>query len=117
MAIQLNGVAVPASMASRGIYKFNAPAIIGYNGQGDLVTAGYATVDWTFSTLTATEFAYWETTLLAGAASKRLTNNRLWNRLMAETAYSELVLERPEFENYNGNRYRNVAIRMTQVIP
>ena len=117
MAIQINGVAVPASIVSRGIYKYNAPAIIGYNGQGDLITAGYAVVEWTFSTMTATEFAYWETTLLTGLPSKRMTNNRLWDRLMAETPYSELVLERPEFENYNGNRYRNVAIRMTQVIP
>lgn len=115
MAIQLDGVAVPASLVSRGLYKFNAPQIVAYNGQGKAVAAGSPTVDWTFPYMTATEFAYFETTLLAGANSKILATNRLWNRLMTETAYSSVVLERPEFEGYNGNVYRNVKIKITQV--
>lgn len=115
MAIQLDGVAVPASMVSRGVYKFNAPQIVAYNGRGEAVAAGLPTVDWTFRFMLPAEFAYFETTLLAGANSKILTNNRLWNRLMTETAYSSVVLERPEFDGYNGWRYQNVSIKITQV--
>lgn len=117
MAIQLNGVAVPSDFLNKGIWTPPAYATSVVNGQGDVVVGGYMTATWEFRILTASQFAYFETTLLAGAASARLTNNRLWNRLMAETAYSSLVLLRPQIGNYNGNRYKDVTITFTQITP
>lgn len=115
MAVQVNSVAVPTSMVNRGRYLFTPPPVVATNGLGDAVTAGASSIEWTWPVVTATEFAYWWTTLGAGAGSARHGNNRFRDVTGTETAYSVCVVERPTWEHFTGDSYRNFTVRITQI--
>lgn len=116
MAIQVNGVAVPASMLARGIYRFQPAPIVRTNGRGEAITAGYPSVTWEFPLLTIAEFNYWNTTLLAGAPSLLCTNTRLYNQVGTETLYNSAILLRPQYERFYGAFFRSVVITVTQLV-
>jgi hypothetical protein len=115
VTIQVNGVAVPTSMVNRGEYIFSPPPVVRVNGQGDAVTAGLESLEWTWAYVTPTEFAYWYTTLGAGAGSARCSSNRLWDETGTETAFSSCVVMRPTWEAFTGNIYKGFKVKIEQI--
>jgi len=115
VAAQIDGTTIPSTFNNRGRYAWKDAPIVARNGRGEAVTAGGASVTWTFDMLNATEFAWWYTTVLAGAASKLCSNNRLWNALGTETAYSSAIVLRPEWERVQAGAYWNVTIKIEQI--
>ena len=120
MTVQIDGVAIPASMVNRGNYRFPAAEIVGRTGEGLAVEAPTRSIEWTFSHLTATELAFWTTTILAGARTKKCTNNVFYDPTAggAEVAFSSCVLDSPDLaQSPRGGYYRSVTIKISGIMP
>lgn len=120
MAVQIGTIVMPTEMANRGLsYLFAPPAVVAINGLGTAVTAGGSTIDWVFSSMSLTEWAWWTTTLLAGAASRAFSgvsgSTRFVNDQGVETAFTQCVVFRPVAEQFSGLYYRNVKVRIEQI--
>jgi hypothetical protein len=119
MAMSINGVPIPAGIANRGKYKFNPPEIVGRNGLGDPVAAGYASIEWTFSYLSFSAvdgFDWWKSTLLTNLRFRRFTTAVLVDDGRTETAYTNCIVYRPTYENIFANWYENVVVKIDQIM-
>jgi len=116
MAVSINGVAIPTSIANRGKYRFKPAEEVNKNGLGEPVVAGYASVEWTFATLSFTDFDWWRVTLLTDLRFRRFTSATLWNDGRAEVAYTNCIVHRPTYENIYANWYENVTVKIDQIM-
>lgn len=117
MAIQINGVAVPAALLTRGKYSAPRPRTVRRNGAGAAVIVGLTPVEWRWEYMTASEFGYFWTTLGVGAGGiVAVTNNRLWNALGAETAYSAGAVQM-DWDQFTGDLYRGVTVTIDELTP
>lgn len=120
MAVQIGAIVMPTDMANRGLsYLFAPPATVAINGLGEAVTAGGNAIDWVFSSMSLSEWAWWTTTLLAGNASRSFSgvsgSTRFVNDQGVETAFSRCVVFRPVAEQFSGLYYRNVKVRIEEI--
>ena len=113
--MQINSTAIPAPMDERGIYKFSPPAIVGRNGAGAAVTAGYSSLSWQWPFLKQTDFAWWITTILAGAASAEFSQCKLINHLQTLTTYTHCIVYRPDYERIENGLYYNVTLTIEAI--
>lgn len=117
MAIQIGGITVPGSMASRGeVYQFSPPRVVRRNGEGVGVTAGAASLAWRWARLSQTEYDWWYQTVLSGLASKAISGaTRLYNERNVETAFTWCVVHRPVVETVTGGEYLGVTLEITEI--
>lgn len=110
MAISINSITVPQRIRERGIYVYTRASQEVVNGLGETITAGLPSVVWTFPSLSPTDYAWWATTVLGGAAYKKCPAV-LWNDLDVETSYSQVIVRYPKPpEGRRNGYYRNVQI-------
>ena len=118
MTIQIGGIAMPTNMANRGLnYAFQTPAMVARNGLGDAVTAGGHRLEWTWATLSVTEWAWLVTTVLQGGASRRFTSGTttVLNDLGVEQSFASCIVLRPVYQAFTGLFYRNVTFVIEQM--
>lgn len=117
MAIQLNGTAVPSTLLTKGKYTAPQARVVRRNGAGAAVVVGLTPVTWSFPYMTPSEFAFFWTTLGVGASGVvAVTNNRLWNALGTETAYSAGSVQMT-WETFWGDAYRGVTVTIDELAP
>jgi len=112
----INNIAVPASIADRGQYYYTPPEIVGFNGQGAAITAGYGRAVWRFSTMSADDYAWWRTTLLNGAASLVCGNNTTLVDDFQDDMTCTCVVMRPSYERIQNGLYINVEVRIERIL-
>lgn len=100
-----------------GNYVFKQPEVVGDNGAGLSVVAGYSTVVWTWDSLTHTDYIWLTNTLLTGEPSKAFADNLLYDDSWVLTPYSYCVVRRPTYESIDGNYVNNVVLRIDRIIP
>lgn len=110
MAVQLQNIAIPITIANTGKYKFTPFSEVRRNGEGTVIATGTARVDWTFSVMSQADFDWFHQTILNGNPSLRTVTNRLYNERQVETAYSTCVVLQPTYEYYSGGNYWNVVV-------
>lgn len=113
---------MPTALAERGKYQF-PPVVLRYNGQGLPVTAARQRATWTWPTVSASDYAWIVTTLLAGGAARRFTSvgggnvTKIWNNLQnAEVQANSLIVHAPTYESYTGAYYANVQIILSNIL-
>lgn len=116
MAVQVNSVAMPLSMAQRGrAYDFVAKPVVGKNGASIAQVLPYAILTWTWDSLELEEWQWWTTTILSGAASASLTGTTtLVDDDGTEQTYSHVLVNRPTGK-LRGNHFENVTIILEQL--
>ncbi len=102
--------AYPGYMADKGSYKFERAEVVGRDGEGNDITAGYAKLTWSWEALTYDEYGWWVTTLLAGAQSVVFNSAQLYNHVPTLTTYSHCVVHAPTFEAFNSGEVRGVTV-------
>ncbi len=118
MAIQFDGVAMPASMSTRGDWKFPPPEILDYDGIGRPIVASTRTATWTWRQLNQAEATWILTTFLGGQSSRVCDNGlRLYDPLagMTETAFAYAVVDRPTWEEIVSGVYSTVALTIRDI--
>lgn len=117
MAMQINGVTMPASIENYSVgYVYNPfPATV-TDGEGNVLSVGYPEIVWTFERLTAAEFNWWATTICTGLPSKKFTSAALYNNLDTLITFSNLVVQYPTFDSREYGTYQNVTIKITQLV-
>jgi hypothetical protein len=114
---QINSITIPTSFDTKGVYVAKPPEIVGVDGEGIPIQAGYSSVTWTFDLLSATDYAWWVTTLLAGAPGARFTTAQLYNHLNTLTTYTNIVVKRPTFGGVvHSTLYQDVVVEISQLI-
>lgn len=117
--VTIDGETVPTTMTNRGEFRFPRAETIRTTGQGVSVVAPVRSLEWKFSRLTSTELAFWTTTVLAGAASKLCTGTNEIKDPQAggsTETFTSCVLEEPEVGYVRGGLYRDVVIRVRNII-
>lgn len=109
-------VAVPTSMATRGVYKFTRRVLSNVNGAGVAQAAGGQDVSWSFSYMTPTEYAWWYTTMCGGALSISLTRAELWDDLKEEQTFTSGILYRPAYDHYSAGLFRDVVVEIKHLL-
>lgn len=117
MAFSLNGVAIPESIYTKGVYKFHKQRVGGTNGNGVAQAAGPQIVEWVFGTMTAAELAYFYTTICAGALSVTLTAAVLKDDLLVEQTFTSGQAYRPVWTSYAAGLYREVSVTISHLLP
>ncbi len=113
---QINSITIPTTFDTRGVYVAKPPEIVGVDGNGVPIAAGYASVMWTFELLSATDYAWWVTTLLGGVAGARFTTAQIYNHLNTLTTYTNIVVKRPTFGGViHSALYSDVVVEITQL--
>ena len=114
--MQINSTAIPSPMDERGAYKFSPPAVVGRNGAGQAITAGNGSIlTWQWPYLKQSDFAWWITTVLSGAASAELSQCRLINHLQTLTTYTHCFVYRPDYERIENGLYHNVSLTIEAI--
>ena len=49
MTAKINNITIPTTIANRGKYNYQPPAILGVNGAGAAITSPYAAITWQFA--------------------------------------------------------------------
>jgi hypothetical protein len=112
----INGVTIPFT---NGYYLPKPPEVIRSNGAGAAVSAGYASLTWTWPSMVLGDvnggFTWWYTTLLAGLPSKTFATASLYNDLWVLTSYTNVVVYRPTFESISGGLFKNVVVEIRHI--
>lgn len=109
--MKINNVAIPSPMDERGTYHYEPGAIVGRNGRGAAIAAPFATLTWTWQRLSLTDYTYWRTTILAGAASASFTTNTLlYDDLQVLKTITQCTVYRPTYETMQDGDYINVQL-------
>lgn len=85
------------------------------NGLGEAINAGYPEIVITYANLSATDFAWWASTICTNLPSKTHTSATLYNDQGATGAYTNLVVHYPTYSGIRGQWYQNVVVRITQI--
>lgn len=115
MAPSINGINIPASVRDVGNYIPTPYTEITNNGLGATVTAGLASVTWTFNSLEKTGFVWIATTLMAGAnflSCPAVLPDDLDN----EISYSSVIVRRPTFNRRANGLYIDVQWRIDTMV-
>lgn len=114
--MKINNIAIPSPMDERGAYQYAAPAVVGRNGRGEDIQAPTATLTWQWPYLSLSDYTYWRTTILAGAASATFTTNTLlFDDLQALKTITQCIVHRPTYERLEGGNYINVQLLIDQI--
>ncbi len=115
-APSFDALAVPASMAQRGVYQFY-PVPIRTNAQGDACAAGMQRFEWTFDYVLPAEWAYFYTTVLGGLRGLDVPAE-LWDDAGNDVAFSSCKLQRPVCrKGFFEGAYHDVLIAGTHMLP
>lgn len=120
MAVQIASNAMPTAMADRGIlYDWQRPKIVGRNGRGRVVTAGYHALHWGWAYLTDAEWDWWVTTILAGNRDALITTGttQLYNDNKTLTTITSCIVHRPVHETIRNGVHFNVRLLIDQIVP
>lgn len=110
MTVSINSITIPSPMRLRGSYVYDRFPTTVDNGMGETQTAGLPKAVWTFTMLSPSEYTWWTTTLLAGAASKQCAAV-LWDDNDVETTFTSVIVRYPKApEGRKNGYYRNVQI-------
>jgi hypothetical protein len=115
MAVSINGIAIPATINNRGIYVYVPHTVVRIAGDGRSVTAGTARATWQFSSLSQSAWAWWNVTLLAGAASMSGAA-RLWDENDAEQDFDYVVVRAPTYQRLTNGYHWDVEIVIDTMI-
>lgn len=113
--MQINSTAIPSPMDERGAYKFEPPAEVARNGQGLSVTAGASRVIWRWPYLSASDMAWWVTTLLSGAASAAFTQAKFFNHAQTLTTYTYCIVYRPQYDRIENGLFMDVSLEIGSI--
>ena len=115
--MKINNIAIPSPMDELGTYHYDPGAIVGKNGRGTAIAAPFATLTWAWEHMSLTEYTYWRTTLLAGAASAAFTaNTLLYDDLRVLRTVTQCIVYRPTYERTAaGGYYLNVQLVIDQI--
>lgn len=114
---KINNITIPTSIATRGAYRYAPPAIIHVSGSGAAVTAVHHSIEWVWSVMDETDYTWWHTTLLGGAASGTFTStNELPDEFGVEQTYAEVTVSRIEYGRLQGGYFHNVTARLTMLV-
>jgi hypothetical protein len=118
MPVQINGVAMPGRMANEGVlYSYQRAPIVGRNGAGRVITAGYPSLSWGWTWLMDTEWTYLVTTILGGARDALLTGTtQLYNEDKVLKTISSCIVHRPLCETLRYGVYYNVRLMIDQIV-
>lgn len=116
MTISILGHVPPASILNRGRYVYKPWEEMRVSGAGVSVVSGLAKLTWSFNSLSAADYAWWVTTVLAGNPSRSGVAT-LWDDLNAEHSFSSVTVRYPAYEEMRGNRYWSVAVNIDTMIP
>lgn len=110
MAVSINAIAIPSPMRLRGSYIYKRFGIKVDNGLGVTQSAGLPSAVWTFPSLSLSDYSWWTTTILAGAASVEVPAV-LWDDNNVEVTFTSVVVRYPESpDGIKNGRYQNVQI-------
>ena len=74
-------------------------------------------MQWVFQALTQEEYAYFYTTLLAGALSVTLTAAELKDNFKVDRTFTEGQLYRPIYTVYKAGLYWGVTVEIRHLLP
>lgn len=111
----INGVTIPATIDNHGSYKYTPAEIVGKNGLGELVVAGFASITWTFPYMTFSDFDWWRVTLLTNLRYRRFTAAQLWDDGRTLTSFTNCIVNRPTYEKISSGAYTNVTVLIEQL--
>jgi len=114
MAMSIGGNAFTQELETC-TYIFKRFSSIETNGLGEVVSGGYPEVTLTYDELSATNFAWWASTICANLASKTHTSATLYTDQGATASYTNAVVHYPTYDGIRGAWYQNVVIRITQL--
>lgn len=104
-------------LGAKGDWLFMPPQIVGNNGQGLAVVAGYASATWTWDLLNNTDYVWLTNTLLGGAASVRFTSGiNIYNDQWVRTTYASCIVHRPTADKPDGAYHTNVVLRVERIV-
>lgn len=116
MTVSINGTQIPAPMRDRG---FPIPKRFGEkvdNGLAETVTAGLASLTWTFPSMSLADWQWWTTTILNGQPSLQCPAV-LWNDQRVETSYSSVIVRYPDPpDKVRNGRLYNVVIKIDTMV-
>lgn len=113
--MQINSNDILAPMDEKGAYKFNPAPVVAKNGAGLAITAGYATVTWSWPWLSKADFQYWITTVCAGTAAKEFTQCKFVDNTGTLQTYSHCIVNRPDYEKIENGVFWNVTITIEAI--
>jgi len=120
MAMTIDGHVVPDSIAVKPGYSFPESEILREAGNGVSIRKPYRRLEWTFNVLTATELAWWRTTVLVNSKSKVCVGTLKLNDPTAggaEVTFSSCVIDAPDQAVIPvGNHYREIKIVIRNII-
>lgn len=120
MPPQIGGTLIPDDIANKGqVYMYSPPRTVTKNGRGLAVTAGYATLIWTYQYLHQGQFDWWYTTLLGDDASRQYTGNgttKLYNQQNVLTDHDSCIVHRPVYERTDGDMYYGVTVLIDRLV-
>jgi len=108
----------PAPMGDTGDYNFEYLPQIARNGRGDAVTAQYSRLTWQWRHMSTSDYNWWCSTLLGGAASKVFAggDTLLLNHLGTPTFVSSCVVYRPTHGPAVGAYFTNVQLEVGLIL-
>lgn len=90
----------PYYMGEKGKYVPKRKEVVGRDGEGLDIVAGYAAVVWSWEELTYEDYQWWTTTLLAGAPSAAFSAAQLHDHGPTLTTYTHCIVHAPTFEQF-----------------
>lgn len=117
--VTIDGNTVPSSMSDRGDFSFPRAEQIAVNGQGVGIASPVRAIEWKFAYMTATELAFWTTTVLGGAASKFCDGTLQIKDPQAggsTVTFTSCVVDEPDVGYVRGGLYRDVAVTVRNVL-
>ena len=113
--MQINNKDIQAPMDEKGSYKFNPAPVVAKNGAGIAITAGYASITWSWPWLSKADFQWWITTLLAGAAAAEYSQAKFLDNTGTLTSYTHCIVNRPDYERMENGVFLNVTISIEAI--
>lgn len=114
MAMSLGGTSIPTSINDRGRYLYKKE-VLRTNGDAEAVTAGYATVTWTFEWMTMSDYTWIRDTLLGGAQSYKFSSASLVDDKGATISPTNAVAYRPTYEFASNGNVENVTWEIKRI--
>lgn len=108
MAMSIGGTSLPSTIEDRGRYLYRKE-VLRYNGDGEAVTAGYATITWTFEFMDMSDYTWIRDTLLGGAFNYKFSSASLLDDKGATISPTNAVVNRPTYEYAANGSVENVT--------
>lgn len=112
--MEINHIAIPAPMDSKGEYRFERE-ILGRNGMGIDVEGMAATVTWRWAEMSKTDFTWWHTFLLSGLSSYAFAHAKLFDQAQSLATYTYCIVHRPTYERIVAGAYVGVTLEISHI--